>query len=359
MFAGRFTVAATFAGVLIVVLPAGFAAAGCGGFREGPSDAGADVVTTDGAVDGPAPDAGDSFTIVHDAPDGGALRAVWGSGADDVFAVGEDGAAFEWTGGQTLETHLGDGMNMYGVWGTGPQDVFAVGAVADRDAAVIMHKSSVGWIEITTSYPHAMRGVWGAGTQVFAVGYDGVILSGRSFAAGMQASPNPDIPQTTYGPMLYAVSGTSPDNVMVAADVDTTLYYDGTQWHEYADPTDRTRTYRSVFGAPGAGMDFYWGANYYGLWHFTGKANPVLQLNEERDQPQNFSRYIWGIWGPTNDRVVCVGDGGRIMTFDSINGIRILDSPTGRNLYGVWGTSFDDLWIVGEGQIVLHGSVRF
>jgi hypothetical protein len=353
----------------VLVAAAGAAGAtGCVGFREGPGDAGPDAKTTDGAddagadaaTDDSAPDGGDSFTIVHDSPDAGALRAVWGANAGDVYAVGENGAAFEWTEGQTVQTHLGSGANMYGIWGTGSQDVFAVGAIADRDTAIIMHRSTVGWIEVTQSYPHGMRGVWGVGSQVYAVGYDGVVLSGRTFAEGMQASPNPYIPQTTYGPMLYAVSGTSPDNVMVAADVDTTLYYDGTQWHEYEDPTDRTRTYRSVFGAPGAGTDFYWGANYYGLWHFTGKANPVLQLNEERDQPQDFSRYIWSIWGLTADRVVCVGDGGRIMTFDKATGeVRIRNSPTGRNLYGVWGTSFDDLWIVGDGQIVLHGSLSF
>jgi len=249
---------------------------------------------------------------------------------------------------------------MYGVWGTGPEDVYAVGAVADEDVAVIMHQTSVGWIEITTSYPHGMRAVGGIPSEFFAGGYDGVILAGPTFTEGVKEPPNPDIALTTYAPIVYSISATSKDNVMAAADVDTTLYYDGSGWHAYADPTDRTRTYRAVFGAPDAGTDFYWGANYYGLWRFTGMENPVRQLNEERNLPQDDSLFIWSVWGFSADRVVCVGSNGRIMTYDTTSGtVHIQPSPTGKNLYGVWGTSFDDLWIVGDGQLVLRGSVTF
>jgi hypothetical protein len=115
-----------------------------------------------------------------------------------------------------------------------------------------------------------------------------------------------------------------------------------------------------MWGFPGPTADIYQGANYYGLWHFTGSSDPVLQLNEEKDQPQNVNRWIWGIWGPSADKVIAVGDAGRIMTYDKTSGkVTIQPSPTGKNLYAIGGTSLDDIWIVGEEQLVLHGHLAF
>jgi hypothetical protein len=357
-----------FQALLLSIVAAGVP--GCTPFHESSgTDAGHDAWTLIVISDARPPndaeasterlEGGDTWTVVNDNPDAGALRAVWGASATEVYAVGDNGAAFEWDGGQVRPTVLGTAANMYGVWGSGSQDVFAVGAFTDEDVAVIMHRLPVGWIEVTTTYPHGLRAVWGMGEMSFAAGYDGVILTGPSFAEGQQVEANPYIPLTTYAPIIYALSGTGPDNVMAAADVDTMFYFDGTRWHLFDDPVDRTRTYHAVFGAPDAGTNFFWGANYYGLWHFTGLANLALQLHEERNDPQDFSRFIWSIWGLSSERIVCVGDTGRIMTYDSVKGVKIHPTPTGRSLYGVWGTSFDDLWVVGDGQLLMHGKVVF
>ena len=56
--------------------------------------------------------------------------------------------------------------------------------------------------------------------------------------------------------------------------------------------------------------------------------------------------------------MVCVGDAGRIMTWDGTS-VKTVASPTTNSLYGVWGATPDDVWIVGEGGLVLRGALSF
>jgi hypothetical protein len=85
-----------------------------------------------------------------------------------------------------------------------------------------------------------------------------------------------------------------------------------------------------------------------------------VQVNEEKDVPQKLERSIWSIWGPNGDKIIAVGDAGRIMTYDkATQKVTIVPAPTGRNLYAVWGTSLDDVWIAGEGQLLLRGALKF
>ena len=141
--------------------------------------------------------------------------------------------------------------------------------------------------------------MWGYGNTRFAVGNDGVVYNGSPqdpLGTGLQVEPNDLVAKTNFAPIFFGIGG----------------------------------------------------------------AEAVSQLNEEKDQPQNFNRWIWGIWGPSADKIICVGDGGRIMTFDRItNNLTIRPSPTTKSLYAIGGTSLDDIWIVGEGQLVLHGHLSF
>jgi hypothetical protein len=321
---------------------------GCGGFSPLDGGGGADMSS--------------GFTALQDAPDGGALRAVWGSGPDDVHAVGDDGTIFDWDGTQWYRVVVGQGYQLSGVWGSSKSDVWAAGKIALNGRGILFHKTADLWVEFGST-PLALKSVWGVDELRWAVGVQGGIFSGDTsapFSMGMQALPNPNIPTTVDSPINWSIGGNSRSSVMIAADVDTTFFWDGTMWHDYEDPIDRTRTYRAIFGVPSATTDLWWGANYFGLWHFTGAANAVVQFNEERDRSEDAARFVWSIWSPDGARLVAVGDEGRIMTFDAATmAVTRRPSPTTRSLYGVWGSSFDDLYIVGEGGLLLHGALKF
>ncbi len=300
--------------------------------------------------------------MFDDAPDAGAWRGVWGSAADDVHVVGDDGKLLYWKQGQAYRISAGAGYDFAGVWGADANEVWAVGTIRTSQRGVIFKRSADAWNEFGTT-PLPLKSVWGAGDYRIAVGPSGGIFYGDKtapFVTGIQAQPNPKVPPSPDAPINWSVSGNSTSAVLVAADVDTFFLFDGASWHAFDDPIDRTRTYRAAWGAPGGG-DIFMGANYFGLWRWVGQGQPVFQLNEEKDTQDKFSRYLWGLWGtPDGKYVVAVGDQGRIMTFDvGTQKVATRPSPTTRSLYAVWGSSLDDLWIVGEGGLILRGGLRF
>jgi hypothetical protein len=299
---------------------------------------------------------------VRHTPGAGALRAVSVVGAEQVYLAGDDGVLLEKVGSGWQTVVLGPGIDVSGVWSNGPNEALAVGTQKNTNKGPIFRRAQGVWAQIGTA-PHGMRAVWGIGDIRYAGGNDGVIYSGPPgdpLRDGTQQPRPPEVADTLFAPIIYSIGGNSTKAVMAAADFDLTMLFDGASWHAYQDPIDRTRSFRAIWAFPGPSADVYQGANYYGLWHFTGSSAPVLQLNEEKDQPQNVNRWLWGIWGPSADKVVCVGDAGRIMTYDKTSGrVTIQPSPTAKNLYAIGGTSLEDIWIVGEEQLVLHGHLTF
>lgn len=334
----------------------------CAELKGAPSDAGVGDAADDGSAD--ADTAGETgFTIVHDRPDAGAFRSVWVGGPETVYVGGDNGVVLEKRPKDWAELVLGPGIDISGVWSAGPNEALAVGTTKNTNTGPIFRRDPEGrWIQIGTA-PHGLRSVWGSGDMRYVGANDGIIYSGpavQPLENGQQFEVSEKVAKTLFAPIVFSVGGNDAKRVMGAGDYASTMFFDGT-WHQYEDPIDPTRSFRAIWGAPdAAGIDIFQGANYYGLWHFTGSSNPVSQLNEEKDEPQNVNRWIWGIWGPSGDKIVCVGDGGRIMTWDRKTNLTVKQpSPTNRNLYAIGGTSLDDLWIVGEGQLILHGHLSF
>lgn len=349
---------------LVVAVAAATGILACVSLKQAPADAGAGDAGADVGVDA-GPDTG--FTIVHQNPEAGAYRTVFVGSAELVYIAGDNGALIErknegdgWT-----DVVLGSGVDVGGVWASGPGEALAVATTRNTNNGPIFRRMANGrWIQIGVA-PHGLRSVWGTGNMRYVGGNDGVIYSGPAndpLGGGVQISAPDEVAKTLFAPIIFSIGGNDEKRVMAAADVDTTAFFD-TTWRTYADPIDRTRSFRAIWGPSGlppGEIDIYQGANYYGLWHFTGSQNPVSQLNEEKDKPINSNRWIWGIWGPNRDKIICVGDGGRIMTWDKESGLlKIQPSPTGKNLYAIGGTSLDDIWIVGEEQLILHGQLRF
>lgn len=339
--------------------------AACASLKSAPDDAGAGVDGGEASVEAGEPS---TFSIVRqaDTAGSGAFRALWVGGPELVYVAGDNGVLLEKRpNDQWAEVALGSGVDVGGVWGAGPTEAFAVATTRNTNNGPIFQRLNNRWIQIGIA-PVGLRSVWGHGNKRYAAGNDGKVYYGpptQPLAEGNQFPPNEFVAKTNFAPILFSIGGNDENRVMIAADYDMTVFFDGT-WHTYADPIDRTRSFRAIWGPPlpkGSGeIDIYQGANYFGLWHFTGSANPVTQLNEEKDEVQNFNRWIWGIWGPNADKIICVGDGGRIMTYDKKTGeVKKRPSPTTKSLFAIGGTSLDDIWIVGEDQLVLHGSLNF
>jgi|GEM_PF-1728696 len=101
------------------------------------------------------------------------LEDIWGSKADDIYAVGERGTILHYSG-KTWDpvASIPTNQTLNAIWGSGPDDIFVVG-----DWGVILHYDGVHWsLQTNTSNQHLFD-VWGFnGQDVYAAGFSGTIL---------------------------------------------------------------------------------------------------------------------------------------------------------------------------------------
>ena len=184
------------------------------------------------------------------------LRAVWGSSAQNVWAVGfyftSESHAFiahydgtEWT--NVVPPSPADAKDLTGVSGSAADDIHAVGTEHVRDDnvsfGVLLHFNGTDWSE--GRYPvenSGFSGIWAnSRTDAFAAGFvgnRGLILhyNGTSWASM-------ELPPGTGG--LSAVWGSSGSDVYAVGDR-VILHYDGTRW------TESTRLDQALLGVWGS-----------------------------------------------------------------------------------------------------------
>ena len=99
--------------------------------------------------------------------------AVWGTGVDDFFAVGNDGVIVRYQAGRPWNVwNLQSGVNLEGVWGADTGDVYAVGS-----GGTIVHFDGVSWETMESGTTRSLAAVHGRGRgDVYAVGLGGTIL---------------------------------------------------------------------------------------------------------------------------------------------------------------------------------------
>ena len=140
---------------------------------------------------------------------------IWGTSTTDIFAVGHLGTIVQYDAGSWTEMDSGTTDWLFGVWFDSPDDVFACG-----ENGTIIHYDGSDWSPMTSGTTVKLRGIWGSSsTDVFVVGFDGPILHNN----GSAWSP---MDLGGYDAKLYAVSGTSPNNVF-ANGYGEVLHYDG------------------------------------------------------------------------------------------------------------------------------------
>lgn len=265
------------------------------------------------------------------------LRAVWGSAEAGTFVVG-DGATIlrrddiAWAR-QTID--LPPDTAFQGVWGSGPDDVWAVGEVMSGvdSAGVIVHWDGLAWSRIALAEGMgiaALRAVWGSDeTHVFAVGDRGTIVAWDG-EAWTREEANTDVP-------LAAIWGPGTDAVFVGGGEPggegVLLRRDGPVW-------------RTVFNAPSAlraviGYEFS-----DGRFFVSGERGYIGEFGGPADDysfrrggaPQTHLDLLGGVADPNSRRRLLVGadldlsglrDGFALSNYwwPSANVVRLGDAP--------------------------------
>lgn len=147
------------------------------------------------------------------------IRALWGSSASDVWAVGGGGKVFRYAPPADDTPASWMGVNSFtttpldAVWGSSASDVWAVGA--DGTVRHFDGDLSEGFFAVSSPTTRALHGLGGSSaSDIWAVGDQGTILhfDGKTWSlatTGLATGQTPD---------LFAVWASGPDDVWIAGD---------------------------------------------------------------------------------------------------------------------------------------------
>jgi hypothetical protein len=298
-----------------------------------------------------------------------ALNAIWGSSASEVFVVGSDEVLHYENNKWTSET-VQPATILLGVWGSSASDVHAVGwgGRAFRFDGKAWKQST------TTQLSSTLRGVYGAGNAVFAVGeqgtiaqYNAVVDTWTKVASGTTVS-------------LYGLAGTSGSELYAVGMGGTILRYDGNGWSRAT-----SRASADLLDVWGSSATDVYAAGYDGaLLRFDGttwseQAPPAdidmirggwassaqggVMVGADADLQAVAVAYpagpawtmgngnLYGVWGTGPGNVYAVGSAGKVARYD---GTAWSTMPSGVTsvLTGVWGAAASDVFVVGFGTIL-------
>lgn len=305
------------------------------------------------------------------SPPGRELRAIWGSGPADVFAVGQAGTVLHYDGERWESQPSGADQDLSDVWGSGPTDVIAVGY-----GGTILRYDGQGWQREPSATPMPLFTIWGSGPRdVFAAGARGTLVhyDGRRWQAQKTGTPKE----------LFGLSGSGPTDIYAvgyaAWEGDDLL----SGWPCYRDPgrrqcwvvgdeppcrpLDEDGSVRGVVlhydgqrWRPQTTLE----ARYFDVWVAgTGDLFVVLGGCEAirgdgrvwQALPLGVSAPLFAVWGTGPSDLFFAGRQGTLIHFDG-RSWRALPTGTTAELIGIWASGPDDVFVVSP-EGVLHGAL--
>jgi len=266
------------------------------------------------------------------------LTAIWGSAANDIFAIGTacgEPARFHFDGttwGTPQSCTGGSFFEFQGMWGNSGADIFATykstlppstntgvehyngqtwassystacsfcapslrgvwsrsssDAISVGDGGKILHYDGTNWNPETSGTTNDLLAVWGSGSNVFAVGAAGTVLYNNGSGWIAQSSGTSSA--------LKAVWGASPTDVFAVGQNGVILHYNGTSWT--ANSSGTTEDLNAVWGSSGNAV------------FAVGNKSTIRFYNGSTwaSQPAGAPIDLRGIWGASPTNVFAVG----------------------------------------------------
>jgi hypothetical protein len=280
----------------------------------------------------------DGFCQVSPEITANRLNAVWGSGPNDVWAVGDGGTIVHYDRTVWRRVASGTEAHLLGVSGTSERDVWFVGedgtAIHYDGSALNAARGPRTAAHLIAAHAIAPNDVWMAtGTLHFPV-------DGPRFGAVFHwnGSSWRDLRPEPAGLFHRALWATGSNDVWLTGD--GTYRHDGTAWRQVA----------------GMGGSDIWGIGST-VWIPDRTSSDLIwridRDNAIRSRDGDENRKLLGIWGGSESDVWSVGSQGYILHYGA-SGWASVDSGTTRTLTAVWGSSARDVWAVGELGTILH-----
>lgn len=228
----------------------------------------------------------------------GRLSGLWGTGANDIFAVGDRGSIRHFDGKIWSRQPCRTAQDLYSVWGASPEAVFAVGRWG-----VSLHYDGSQWRELETNTKRALTAIWGVNEgEVYTIGRGGVVrqFNGRAWRKLWCPHEERD---------LFAIWGRGSGDVFFAGDAGMLLHYDGSKCRALA-PLDDIDV-RALVGV-GSGELLAIGLHGQTL-------RVALEQDERTPLSHGVTAALHDVWvdpEPGGERRLAVGDGGLILEHD-------------------------------------------
>lgn len=299
-----------------------------------------------------------------------ALTAVWGSGKNDVWAVGSGGTIVHWDGTAWKQTPTGVKNTFHAVWGSGPTDVWAVSMT---DA--IFHSNgfsggSAAWAKmpnVSDEFPMTAMSIWGTTADDVRIGTRARLIfdpkTGQYSAIDQYTIKSDGDGGVAWEPVtgdgnVHGFWGSSPTDLWLIADnSERNNWEKGLTRHGVAAKGGLEWT--SVDSQSTVVLEGIWGSSANDVWA-VGDKGTIRRMKKGALRweivTSPTTEPLHAVWGSGANDVWAVGDSGTILHWDgtawkpSAAAFGVGLKP---NLYGVWGSAANDVWIVGD-NVSLH-----
>lgn len=316
----------------------------------------------------------DWYSVKTNHPAGLGLAAVWGSGPNDVWAVGAAGSVIHWNGSEWQSSPIETAMSLQAIYGTGPNDVWTVATANTIYHSTGFTNGGAGWSSVTPIWdpPYGASAgtlltIWGTGpSDIWMIGKNRIVeyWPVASTQAGWRTvDVDGTIGWTSMSSFdnhtIQSMWGSGPGDIWVVGSRGATNLSFAAHTNGVAAGTDGmpiwtevdTQTFYPLNALWGSGSKDVWAVGNGGtLRHFDGTATVWSVV--ESPTTEN----LHGVWGSGSNDVWAVGDNGTFLHYDGTTWRASSGSfPSGKkkSLYGIWGSGSSDVWAVGDG-VVMH-----
>jgi len=283
------------------------------------------------------------------------LNGIWGTAANDVYAVGYGGTILHYDGSNWTRMTSGTTAMLSAIWGTSSTNLFAVGFEHGTFTGKILRYNGTSWSTMATLPNIELNGIGGSGSYIYACGKDHTFNRGviyrkegwnwiKEYTSSYAENYN-DI----WG---YSYAGYQ-DYIYFAGKSEVLEYIPGLK-----DPTkllfSGADAFYGIWGSMSTGWDLVAvGGNPD--YHNTYGDIRFHDLATDHHDRTIYELFLADVWGVSNTDVYAVGgvmDRGRIIHYDGTSWKDTTTSTTGLN--GVWGCSSTDFFAVGWDGTILR-----
>ncbi len=276
-----------------------------------------------------------------------ALRDAFMTSSSSAFVVGWNTLLARWDGVKWNVDAPPAGTPavriLQGVWSDGPKNAWAVG-----NSSTVLRYDGAGWSIVSdvtkpvTGVSDNYNAVWGAGTDVWIAGDNGITHCKSATACSIESQ----------GGAMFSIWGSSASNIFAVGGGGQIRRYNGTSWSAMNSPTGRT-----LVRVSGSGPSDVWAVGDSVLVHFDGTGwSPVsLATNSGSSysrSPSNLqSLFQLGLWARGPKEVYMGGDNGVISRWDGTEWHEMIDhAPYRRRIIAITGDTGGCGIAITEGQ---------